>query len=255
MVLELQGADGMRDPFYGIGLAMGVIVHRVDAPCITGMGVACMKDAVHDRVAQVHIGRSHVDLCPQNAGTVRKFAGPHTPEEVKVFLGRPVAERALRARLGQGSAVFADLLRGEVVHIGLAFLDQLFRPCIQLPEIVRCVIQVPAPIETEPTDTVLDGVDILHVFFGRICVVEAEMAASAVISRQPEIETDGLGVTDVEVAVGLGRKSGDDVPVLAGPQILVNDGADEVGRLRRLGCSARLSLVFAVVRISHSVSL
>ena len=34
MILELEGANGVRDVFDGIGLAMREIVHRIDAPFI-----------------------------------------------------------------------------------------------------------------------------------------------------------------------------------------------------------------------------
>jgi len=43
-------------------------------------------------------------------------------------------------------------------------------------------------------------------FLGRIGVVEAQIALAAEFLRDAEIEGDGLGVADVEIAVGLRRK-------------------------------------------------
>jgi len=54
-----------------------------------------------------------------------------------------------------------------------------------------------APVEAEPADVLLDRVDVLNVFFDRIGVVEAQVAAAAVLERHAEIEADGFGVADV----------------------------------------------------------
>ena len=51
---------------------------------------------------------------------VREFARAHAAEEVEVLRDGAVAEGAFLARLGQGAAVLADLVGGEVVDVGLA---------------------------------------------------------------------------------------------------------------------------------------
>lgn len=85
------------------------------------------------------------------------------------------------------------------------------------------------PLEAEPADALLDRLDVLGLLFHRVGVVEAEMAASAEIPRQPEVKADGFGVADVEIAIGLGRETGDDSPVLAAFEIILDDGSQEVG--------------------------
>ena len=72
MVFELQGADRMGDPLDGIGLAVGKIVHRVDAPAVPGAMMRGVQDPVHDRVAQVQVRRGHVDFGPQHPAAVRE---------------------------------------------------------------------------------------------------------------------------------------------------------------------------------------
>ncbi len=64
-----------------------------------------------------------------------------------------------------------------------------------------------------------------------IGVVEAQVGLAAELVGESEIDADGLGVADVEVAVGLGRKAGldDGVAVLFGADILGDDVAEEVG--------------------------
>ena len=50
VVLELQCADGVCDPLKGIRDAVGIVIHRVDAPPVTGTVVVGTTDAVDDRV-------------------------------------------------------------------------------------------------------------------------------------------------------------------------------------------------------------
>ena len=106
-------------------------------------------------------------------------------------------------------AVLADLVRGEVVDVGLARLDQQDRPLVELLEVVGGVVEVLAPVEAEPAHVLLDGVDVLLLFLGGVRVVEAQVAAAAELLGDPEVQADRLGVAEVEVAVGLGREAGD----------------------------------------------
>ena len=104
-----------------------------------------VEDAVEHRVAQVDVGRRHVDAGPQHARAVGELAGAHAREQVEVLVDRTVAPGALTAGLGKGAAVLAYLVGGEVVDISLAALDELDRPAVQLLEIVRGVVQMLAP--------------------------------------------------------------------------------------------------------------
>src|SRR3989441_12296809 len=91
-------------------------------------------------------------------------------------------------------------------------------------------MEVLAPVEGEPAHVVHDGVDVLLALLGRVGVVEAQVAAAAVVSRQAEVDTDGLGVADVKVAVGLGREARDDLAAeAAGAGGVLGELGDEVG--------------------------
>ena len=72
-----------------------------------------------------------------------------------------------------------------------------------------------APIEAEPAHVALDGVDIFLLLLGRVGVVEAQVAVAAELLGDAEIEADRLGVADMEIAVRLRRKAGDDALVPA----------------------------------------
>ena len=82
MVFELERADGVRDALDGIRLAMREVVHRIDAPFVAGAVMLGVQDAVHHGIAQVEIGRRHIDFRPQNARAIGEFAGSHALEQI-----------------------------------------------------------------------------------------------------------------------------------------------------------------------------
>jgi uncharacterized protein YjbI with pentapeptide repeats len=48
----------------------------------------------------------------------------------------------------------------------------------------------------------LDGIDVFDILLGGIGVVHSQVADAVELPGDSEVEADGLGVTDVEVAVG-----------------------------------------------------
>ena len=189
-----------------------------------------MQDAVHHRVAQVEVRRRHVDLGAQRARAVGELAGAHALEQVEVLLDGAVAVRAFLAGLGQRAAVLADLLGGQVADVRLARLDQLHGPVVELVEVVGGVEEAVVPVEAEPAHVLLDGVDVLDLFLARVGVVEAQVALAAELRGHAEVQADGLGVADVQIAVGLRRKARVDAPaVLVGFEVVDDDVADEIG--------------------------
>ena len=62
-----------------------------------------------------------------------------------------------------------------------------------------------------------------------IGVVEAQVGLAAELGGQAEVEADGLGVADVQIAVRLGRKARVHAAlVLVGLQVVEDDVADEI---------------------------
>src|SRR5262252_1765077 len=115
----------------------------------------------------------------------------------------------------------------------------MLRPFVELLEIIRRMIEVPAPVETKPAHITLDRVDVFLFLLGGIGVIKAQVAAAPRVLRDAEVEANRLGVADVQVAVGLGRKARDDR--LGPPRLEVglDDVANEVAAwlalCRRLG--------------------
>jgi hypothetical protein len=61
----------------GVGLSVCVVVHRIDAPLIARAVVFEMKDPIHHWIAQVQIGRRHIDLRTQRSRAVGKLSFFH----------------------------------------------------------------------------------------------------------------------------------------------------------------------------------
>ena len=207
-----------------------------------------MQDAIEHGVAQVDVAGGHVDLRAQHARAVRKFARLHAPKQVEIFVHRAVAERRVLAGFRQRAALDADFFLRLVVDIGVAGLDQAFRPVVQAVEIVRGVIEIGSPVIAEPVHVGLDGIDIFLLFLGRVGVVEAQMALAGKLLRDAEIQGNRLGMADVQIAVRLRRKSGHDPAVLLGGEVGLHDVADEIapcfGRCRFCGHPDSLRLSF-----------
>ena len=210
MDLELERADRVRDALDRVRLSVREIVGRVDAPGVTGPRMGGMHDPVEHRVAQVDVRRGHVDAGAQHPAAVGELAGAHPREEIEALLDRAVAPGAVPTGRGQRAAVLADLVRREVVDVGIPRPDEMDRPRVELLEVVRGEVEVLAPVEAQPADVRLDRVDELEFLLDRVGVVEAQVAATAELARDAEVEADRLGVADVEVAVGLGREARDD---------------------------------------------
>ena len=125
---------------------------------IAGAMMVNVTDAVEDRIAQVDVGRSHVDLRAEDVLAIGKFSGFHSAEQVEIFLDRALAVWAVLAGLGQRAAERAHFLGGETVHIRFALLDKIFGALIKFIEIIGRVVEVRAPVEPEPPD----GIHVLN---------------------------------------------------------------------------------------------
>ena len=86
------------------------------------------------------------------------------------------------------------------------------------------------PVEPQPSDVVLNGLDIFRIFGGRIGIVESQVAdAARGVVRYAEVQADRFRVTDMEIAVWLGWKArNDSAAMFAGCVIGSHDVADKV---------------------------
>src|SRR5574344_2788463 len=107
-----------------IALTMCIIVHWVNAPFVACTVMFFVHKTVHQRVAHMHIRRSHVDFCPQPSFAVLEFAILHALEQVEVFLNRTVTERALDSWSGWCTPLLTNNFGRLIIDICLASFYQ-----------------------------------------------------------------------------------------------------------------------------------
>ena len=258
LILELKRADRVGHAFQRVFDRMRVGIHRIDAPGVAGAVMLGAPDAIDRRIAQIDVGRGHVDFCAQHQRAVGVFALAHLMKEAQRFLGRALAPRTVFARFFQRAAIGAHFVGALLVNISVAGIDEVFSGLVHEAEIIAGEIQVLVaevlPVETEPMYCGEDGVDVFLLFFLRIGIVETHVAGAAEIAREAEIEADRFGVAEMQIAVGLRRKTGADfrrvggrsgvrggaarfaapaaLRIGAAGEIRFNDVANEVGDVR-----------------------
>ena len=136
-----------------------------------------------------------------------------------------------------------DFVKGQIANKSFAFFDELFGEIVKLFVIIGREEFFVGPIETEPADVFLNGIDVFDVFARRVGVVETKMADAAAIfvfESNAEVEADRFGVADVEVTVGFWRETRHNAAAMfTSAVVLGNDFADEIagdgGSIRVLG--------------------
>ena len=90
-------------------------------------------------------------------------------------------------------------------------------------------------------DVLFDGIHELGVLLGGVGVVHTQIADAAEFLGGTEVDDQGLAVADVQIAVGLGRKTGVDLhpgKLSAGGDVLFDELVDKVLALHSLAlCS------------------
>ena len=199
-----------------------------------------MGHPVDHRISHVDVGGGHVDLGAEYLLTVLILALPHLLKQAQILLHGAIAVRTLLSGGLKISPVLPDLIRRQVADKGLALLDEKDSTLVHLLKIVGGEEQPVLVVGTQPLHVRLDGLHKLHLLLGGVGVVEAKVEFAAVLFRQPVVQQNGLGVSDVQVAVGLRRETGLHVVVHALRQVLFDLLLDKVFRnslfLRSLRC-------------------
>ena len=209
---------------------MGKVVHGIDAPLVPLTVVVHMADAIDDRVAHIEVAGSQIDLGAEGITVVLKFSGAHSGEQVQTFLNGAVAVRG-NGRGIQVAPVLLELLRRQLADVGQSLFDEFYRVLVVLFKIVGAVVEAVAPVEAQPVDILLDGLHKLHVLFGGVGVVHAEVAQAVVLFGGAEVDDQRLAVADMQIAVGFRRKPGvNGLPgkLPAGGDVLVDECVDKV---------------------------
>ena len=252
VVLEFQGTERVSDPLDRVRKPVGKIVEGVDAPGVAPPVVMGVPDPQKQRVAHGHVGMGQVDPGSQHVGSVRELPRAHPAQQIQILLHRAVPIPARRPRGFYRSAMPANLLFRFTIDVGLPLPDQPYRDVVELLEVVAGV-ELLVPLETQPANVFLECSDILHVFGGRVGIVEAQVHGPVEFLRDPEIQADGLGVADMRKPVGLGRKTGAHRPAeFTAGHVPRHHFANEVPTSRVLGHANRFSARSCAFRASSS---
>ena len=104
---------------------MREVVHRIYVPLASRTVVRVRSDdTVHDRVTEVHVRVSHVNLGTQNHLPFLNLAILHGLEQAQVLFYRTVAIGRVRASFGRRTFLFGNLLGGLLVNVCFTLLDE-----------------------------------------------------------------------------------------------------------------------------------
>ena len=206
VIFKFKRAQRMSYALDGVLDGMGVVVHRIDAPLVALTIVRNVGYAVDDGVAHVYVGRGHIYLCPEHLGSVGIDARLHLAEELEVLLYAPVAVGRICARLRERAAGGGYLLGREVADVCVAIHNIFFGYFVHSVVIIGGKHEL-IVFESQPLERVGDGIDVFVVLLGGVGVVHAQIELCAVLVLDGKIYAQRLDVTDVKVAVGLGRET------------------------------------------------
>ena len=172
MRYELQSTDRVGHTLEVVALSMRKVVHRIDLPLRTSAVMRTLDDTVDDRVAEVHIVRSHIDLSTERHSALGEFARIHTMKEIQALLSRTITIRAIGTRGRGRTLLLGNLLSALLVDICMSRHDETLGKGVELWEVVRSVALL-TPIEAEPVYVLTDSVYVLHILFDRVGIVKA----------------------------------------------------------------------------------
>ena len=129
---------------------MREIIHRIYIPLGAGTMMWMLDDTIHDRIAEMHVGRRHIYLRTEHTRTLIKLTCIHPFKQIKIFLHRAATIRAFHSRHCGTPLLFGYLFRCLVIYISLTLFNQAHSQIIELREIVTCVIFTVSPIKSEP---------------------------------------------------------------------------------------------------------
>ena len=126
--VEFQGANRVRYLFYGVALAMGVVIHRINCPFVACAVVRGMKNTVHYRIPHVHVRMSHVDFRSQCLASVGEFSVSHSLEKIEVLLHAAVSVRTVLSRSLHRASVLPHFFQALVIDVCETFPYQIACP-------------------------------------------------------------------------------------------------------------------------------
>jgi hypothetical protein len=102
-----------------------------------------------------------------------------------------------------------------VADVCLIPLDEFHSEFVQLVEVIARIGDLPRFI-SQPSHHLQNTLEISCLLFLWIGIIVSEVAFAVMVSRITEVDKDGLGVTNVEVAIGFRRETSPDISTGSG---------------------------------------
>ena len=191
---------------------MGEGIHRINAPRVTRVVVCCAADAVNGGVAHIDIGRGHINFRAEHRCTICEIASAHVTKPRQVVRCTARAEGTIHTGFTKVATVDAHLFCALFIDIRMTCFNQTFSGRIHEIKVIARLVLVQCavcfPRKPEPMHGIQNGIDVFGIFFFWIGVVKAQVANAAIVTSQSEIDANAFGMSYVQVAVGLWRKTG-----------------------------------------------
>ncbi len=185
VILKFQRTDRMRDLLHRILDGMCKIVHRVDAPFITGIMVGHMRYTVDDRIAHIDIRGCHVNPGAEHFLSILVFSFLHLLKQTQILFHGSVTIGAVFSGLFQRTSVFTDLVCAQVTDKSLSFFDQLDGTLIHHVKVIGSKIQMFFIVGAQPFHVSFDGLYKFCILLRRIRIVKPQVEGSVIFLCQP----------------------------------------------------------------------
>ena len=84
------------------------------------------------------------------------------------------------------------------------------------------------PLETQPANIIHNGLGKILAFLEGVGIIKAQIGRAAKFSCNAKVQANGLGVTDMQMAIGLRRETGNNPVVFPGFEVTFNDIAYKI---------------------------
>ena len=197
---KLQSTDRVGYTLKVVTLSMSKIVHWISIPLSASAMMRSMNDTIHDRVTEVHVRVSHIELGTQHHTSFRSLRCIHLLKKSKALFDRTVTVRTGSTRSSRSTLLLSNLLSSLLVDISMTFLDHPDSKLPQLLKVIGSIIYI-TPLKTKPLNILKNIFYIFIVLLTRIGVIETEIAYSIIFLSNTKVHTDGLSMTYMKIAI------------------------------------------------------
>ena len=197
---KFQSTDRVGYTLEIVALSMGKIIHWISVPFGTSAMMRSLDNTIDDRITEMHIRISHVQLSTKNHTSLHCLRSVHLIEEFEIFFYRTITVWAGSSRSCRSSLLSSNFLSSLLINICMTLLNHPNRKVPQFLKIVGSVVNI-SPFETQPLDVLEDIFYIFIILLAWICIIKAEITDSVVFIGNTKVHTDGLSMTYMKIAI------------------------------------------------------